>query len=81
MNLEVHILTPHQTLFQGKAEMVIAPGENGDFGVLPYHASMIIHLKTGTISVHQGNQHITPFLIKKGWANIVNNHCFFLVEQ
>lgn len=80
MDLNVQILTVTQTLFRGTANLIIAPGAEGDFGILPYHASMVILLKKGIIKVHQSNILTEEISITKGWVNIVENSCFFLVE-
>ena len=36
--LQFDLVAPEQRLFSGKVEMVVVPGTEGDFGVLPDHA-------------------------------------------
>jgi hypothetical protein len=40
--LEVHVVAPERQVFSGEADMVVAKGSEGDVGILPGHASMLI---------------------------------------
>ncbi|MSP56097.1 MAG: F0F1 ATP synthase subunit epsilon [Myxococcales bacterium] len=50
--LEVRIVTPRAILLQTEAEGVQAPGEIGEFGVLPGHIPFVTTLKPGVVVVH-----------------------------
>jgi len=45
--LLLDIVTPDKMLFSGEAKMVIAPGVDGEVGVLPLHTAFITQLKVG----------------------------------
>ena len=47
--MKLEIVTPTGVLFDGEVKMVTVPGREGEFGVLPHHASMISLLKAGVI--------------------------------
>ena len=49
------IVTPAGTRFDGDAEALVAPGEEGYVGVLADHAPMIAGLKPGPLSVTDGS--------------------------
>lgn len=42
--LEVHVVSPEREVWSGEAGMVIAKGADGDVGILPGHAPMLISL-------------------------------------
>jgi F-type H+-transporting ATPase subunit epsilon len=42
--LEVHVVSPEREVWSGEAGMVIAKGTDGDVGILPGHAPMLISL-------------------------------------
>src|SRR5258706_15772280 len=44
----VDVVSAEQQIFSGEAEMVIAPGEAGELGVLPEHAPLLTRIKPGT---------------------------------
>lgn len=50
--LEVRIVTPRAILLQTQADGVQAPGELGEFGVLPSHIPFVTTLKPGVVVVH-----------------------------
>jgi F-type H+-transporting ATPase subunit epsilon len=49
----VDIVSAEQQIFSGEAEMVIAPGEAGELGILPEHAPLLTRIKPGTVRVRQ----------------------------
>ena len=53
-SFQLTIVTPAGKRFDGEAESVVAPGEEGVFGVLAYHAPMIAGLRPGVLTVRAG---------------------------
>ncbi|HEY2629155.1 MAG TPA: F0F1 ATP synthase subunit epsilon [Usitatibacter sp.] len=49
--LQVEIVSAEQEVFSGAAEMVIAPGEGGELGILPEHVPLLTRVKPGTVRV------------------------------
>ena len=49
--LQVNIVSAEHAIFSGEAEMVIAPGEAGELGILPQHAPLLTRIKPGTVKV------------------------------
>ena len=47
--LHVDIVSAEQAIFSGEAEMVVAPGEAGELGILPEHAALLTRIKPGTV--------------------------------
>ena len=52
--LHVDIVSAEQSIFSGAAEMVIAPGEGGELGILPEHAPLLARVKPGTVRIISG---------------------------
>ena len=50
---QVDIVSAEQQIFSGAAEMVIAPGEAGELGILPEHAPLLTRIKPGTVRIQQ----------------------------
>jgi F-type H+-transporting ATPase subunit epsilon len=53
--LQVDIVSAEQSIFSGAAEMVIAPGEGGELGILPEHIPLLTRIKPGTLRIRQAN--------------------------
>ena len=49
--LQVTIVSAEHAIFSGEAEMVVAPGETGELGILPQHAPLLTRIKPGTVKV------------------------------
>jgi len=53
--LHVDIVSAEQAIFSGEAEMVVAPGEAGEPGIMPEHAALLSRIKPGTVRVIPGD--------------------------
>jgi len=49
--LQVDIVSAEQQIFSGQADMVIAPGEAGELGILPEHSPLLTRIKPGTVRI------------------------------
>jgi len=49
--LEVHVVTPEREIWSGQAAMVIARGVEGEVGILPQHAPLLIRLAVGPLRI------------------------------
>ena len=47
--MKLEIVTPQGLLFSDQVKMVTVPGKEGEFGVLPHHASLVALLTAGVI--------------------------------
>ena len=50
----VDIVSAEQSIFSGAAQMVIAPGEGGELGILPEHMPLLTRIKPGTVRIQNG---------------------------
>ena len=48
--VEFELVTPERLLFSEMVEMVVVPGTEGNFGVLPGHAPLISTIRPGMIA-------------------------------
>ena len=51
MTLHVDIVSAEKELFSGPVEMVTAPGELGELGILPRHSQLLTRLKPGQVRI------------------------------
>ncbi|HEX7463591.1 MAG TPA: ATP synthase F1 subunit epsilon [Actinomycetota bacterium] len=51
MALEVRIVTPERQVWSGQALMVVARGVDGEIGILPGHAPLLIRLAIGALRI------------------------------
>ena len=51
MALEVHVVTPEREVWAGQARMIVARGVEGEVGILPGHAPLLIRLAIGALRI------------------------------
>ena len=49
--VQFELVAPEQLIFTGDVELVVIPGTEGDFGVLPGHASLISTVRPGVVEI------------------------------
>lgn len=73
--LDVLILSPEKEIFEGKAESVSLPGEQGTFEVLSFHKNLLSRLLSGSVIVDG-----RVFSIQRGIVKIENNTVTIISE-
>jgi len=51
MPLQLEIVTPERLAYSGEVDMVVAPGIDGELGILPHHAPLITTLGVGELRI------------------------------
>ena len=65
MPIRVEIVSQDRSVFEGDVDIVVAPGEDGEMGILPHHAPLLTTLKPGVLKVRTGG-HEEVFAISGG---------------
>jgi len=71
----VTLLSCHEVLFEGQAQHVVLPGEQGVFEVWPFHRSLISRLLPGVIVVDE-----RLFPIRRGVVKVTRGAVSALIE-
>lgn len=75
------LVAPERLLASVDADMVVIPGADGDFGVLPNHAPLMSLLRPGVISVYQGDKVDRRLFVAGGFAEVNEQGCTVLAER
>lgn len=78
--MNVSILSPLKTLFQGEATSVNLPGKIGAFTVLENHAPIVSTLDKGVITITNKEEN-TEIEIISGFVEVHDNEITICVEQ
>ncbi len=78
---KLEIITPTQTMINEEVEMVVVPGSEGHFGVLPLHAHTLSTLDRGIVTVYENNDASNEIIIDGGIADVTPQGCSILVER
>lgn len=77
--LKLEVVTPERTVLSEDVEMVICPGSEGEFGVLPHHVSLLSALRVGPLRYQAKGSSQTLF-ISGGFVDVNGNICSVLAE-
>ena len=78
---KLEVITPTQTMINEEVEMVVVPGSEGHFGVLPLHAHTLSTLDRGIVTVYENNDASSEIIIDGGIADVTPQGCSILVER
>jgi F-type H+-transporting ATPase subunit epsilon len=76
----LEIVTPYGHVLSTEADLVEAPGSEGEFGVLAGHALFITPLKAGEVSFTNGQKRET-FATGPGFAEVLADRTTILVDS
>jgi F-type H+-transporting ATPase subunit epsilon len=80
--IEVSLVTPDGSAFEGQAEMLIVPGADGEIGVLARHAPLVAMLKAGSTRVHiRRGQEVREFATGPGFFKVEQDRALALVDD
>ncbi len=77
--MHVEVVTAERELYSGEADIVIAPGTEGELGILPRHAALLTTLKVGEMVIRLGGAE-EPLFVSGGFLEVSNNTVTVLAE-
>ena len=77
------LVSPERLLSSGQVAMVVVPGTEGDFGVLPGHAPMMSTIRPGVVEVYatEGTTPSARYEIDGGFAEVTAAGLTILAEK
>ena len=78
---QLELVTPTRIMAQKAVQMVVAPGVEGLFGVLPRHAPLLAGLERGIVEVHEDGKVIDRIMIDGGLADVSGESVIILAER
>lgn len=78
--LKLEIVTPHGVIYDGDVKIVTLCGKEGEFGVLPGHASVVSLLDAGTISATTDDNKEIVVAINGGYAKVSEEKVSCIVD-
>jgi F-type H+-transporting ATPase subunit epsilon len=75
------LVSPERLLLSRPVEMVVVPGVDGDFAVLPHHAPLVAAVRPGLIAVIEGSQVTERVFVAGGFAEVTPERCTVLAEE
>jgi F-type H+-transporting ATPase subunit epsilon len=79
MPIRCEIVSQDRKVFDGDVDIVVAPGAEGEMGILPHHAPTLTALKTGVLKIRaDGREEF--FAISGGFMEVLPDHVIVLAD-
>ena len=76
------LVSPENLVFNDEVGMIIVPGKDGDFGVLPGHSKVMSSLRPGRVMVYGEDKNLLKaFFVSGGFAEVNPEKCIVLAES
>jgi F-type H+-transporting ATPase subunit epsilon len=80
-NLRLEVVTPEKSVVSESAQIVMAPGSLGEFGVLAGHTPFLTTLKTGTLKYKDESGRERFVFVSSGFAEALPDRVTVLAES
>ena len=77
----LEIVAPDRLLLSQPVDMAVIPAAEGEMGVMPGHSPMIVLLRGGTITLHEGGKPTAQLYVSGGFAEITPERCTVLADE
>ena len=80
---QFELVAPERLIYSDQAEMVVVPGSEGEFGVLPGHAPLISSVRPGIVEIYEypAIKSKARFFVAGGFAEVTGERCTVLSNE
>ena len=75
------LVSPERLIMSKDVTMVVVPGSEGLFGVLPRHTSMLSALAPGVVDIYEEEVITQRLFVVNGFAEVTADRCTVLAED
>ncbi|MXZ92800.1 MAG: F0F1 ATP synthase subunit epsilon [Chloroflexi bacterium] len=79
MPMELQIITAEREVFSGEVDTLVAPGIEGQLGILPNHAPLITVLQPGELMVRAAGEE-SYLALSGGYMEVLGNRVIILAD-
>jgi F-type H+-transporting ATPase subunit epsilon len=80
-NIRLEVVTPEKAIVSEEAQIVMAPGELGEFGVLAGHTPFMTSLKLGSVRYDDANGNERFVFVSGGFAEALPDRVTILADS
>jgi F-type H+-transporting ATPase subunit epsilon len=78
--IKLDIVTPDKKVFEGEIKSLVAPGIDGEFGILPGHAPFATALAPGVVELKKPDNTQELMAVSGGYIEVAHDSAVLLVE-
>ena len=79
VTVNLDIVTAEKVVYSGDVDIVIAPGHEGQLGILPHHAALMTTLSAGELIARKGNEEFL-IAISGGFLEVLPDRIIVLAD-
>ncbi len=79
--VQFELVSPERLVLSSAVDMVVVPGAEGNFGVLPRHSLLISTVRPGVIDVYNGGAITDRIFVAGGFAEVTPERCTVLADE
>jgi F-type H+-transporting ATPase subunit epsilon len=79
-SLKIDVVTAERVVYSAEVDAVIAPGMEGQLGILPHHAPLMTTLQSGELVIRKGGQE-ESLAISGGFLEVRPDRVIVLADQ
>ena len=79
MPFRLEIVTAERQVYADDVDMVLAPGADGQLGILPRHAPLFTLLTAGPLVIRKGGQE-SEVALAGGFMEVLHNHVIIMAD-
>lgn len=79
--LTFDLVSPERLLISEAVTLVVVPGSEGDFGVMPGHTPVITTMRPGVVEVHPAEGDTQRIYVRGGFAETTGDNLTILAEE
>lgn len=77
--MQLEIITAERQVYSGEVDLVVAPGIDGQLGILPHHAPLMTILQPGEVVVRKDGSD-TYMAVTGGFLEVIGNRVTILAD-
>jgi F-type H+-transporting ATPase subunit epsilon len=79
-SLKIDVVTAERVVYSAEVDAIIAPGTEGQLGILPHHAPLMTTLQSGELVIRKGGRE-ESLAISGGFLEVRPDHVIVLADQ
>ena len=77
--MKLEIIIAERIVYSDDVDVVVAPGVEGELGILPHHAALMTMLQPGELTIRKGGQE-NYLAVTGGFLEVMNNKVTILAD-
>ena len=78
--MRLEIITAERVVYSDDVDLLVAPGMEGELGILPHHAPLMTIIAPGEITVRKEGEEDAYLAISGGFLEVMANHVTILAD-